>query len=101
MKFIYWTALIVGGSLLAWFLWRKVEPQKTDTTGKTDYSKSPTATVADANGNLRAYNYKQAPNAGLLAGNKKGISGKQGIGIDNVTIIETLPIGITDVIVID
>lgn len=65
MKFFYWIVLIFGGSLLAWFLWKKVEPQK-PVAKKPDLSNNPTATKADEAGNVLAFNYKPAPSAGLL-----------------------------------
>lgn len=65
MKFFYWIALIFGGSLVAWFLWKKVEPQK-PAAKKPDLSNNPTATKADEAGNVLAFNYKTAPSAGLL-----------------------------------
>ena len=68
MKFFYWIALIFGGSLVAWFLWKKVEPQKPTKTqaAKPDFTSNPTATKADEAGNVLAFNYKTAPDAGLL-----------------------------------
>ena len=66
MKLIYVIALIVGGSVLAWFLWRKVEPKKQTAVDKTP---KPSATITDATGNVKAFAYKPAPNAGLLSNN--------------------------------
>lgn len=84
MKFFVWIALIFGGSLLAWFLWRKVQPQNKQ-ADNTDNRNTGTITTAD--GNLLAFNYKRAPEAGLL---KPMIdtNKKQSIGINSITIIE-------------
>lgn len=67
MKFIYWIALIVGGSVLAWFLWRKVNPEtQIDKIDLNPFTNAPTGTQQTTNGDVLAFNYKQVPQFGLL-----------------------------------
>lgn len=79
MKTIYWIGILAAGAFVAWFLWRKVDPEGSTETKAHAWQGAPTDTVTDESGNIRAVMYKAAPNAGLL-----------GMGIDNITIIEGL-----------